>query len=113
MHGAIREHFTELKEAVRRTTIPADRQEAIAGAVKRLSALYTSFRETNESRYGDEITRLVQAVLKDLEACPEARKLDAAFREKLRLLHEELGVPALALKPAPPPPGSKKPRNKK
>ena len=101
------------EDAVRTTAVPADRKEVIVGSVKRLSALYAKFRETNESRYGDEITRLVQSVLKDLEACPEARKLDAAFREKLRLLHEELGVPPLALRPAPPPPGPKKAHKKK
>jgi hypothetical protein len=37
----------------------------------------------------------------------------AAFRAKLRLLHEEAGVPPLALKPAPPVPGPKKARRKK
>jgi hypothetical protein len=113
MHESIKEHFKDLEEAVRSTTIPADRKEVIAGTVRRLTGLYTKFRETNESRYGDQITALVQGVLMELEACPEARKLDAAFREKLQLLHEELGVPKLALKPAPPPPAPKKPRKKK
>ena len=113
MHESIRAHFKDLEDAVRTTAVPADRKDVIAGCVKRLSALYAKFRETSESRYGDEITRVVQAVLKDLEACPEARKLDAAFREKLRLLHEELGVPKLTLRPAPPPPGPKKTRKKK
>jgi hypothetical protein len=113
MHERIKAHFRELEEDVRTTTVPADRKEAIAGSVKRLSALYTKFRETNDSRYGDEITRLVQGVLKELDACPEARRLDAAFRGKLRLLHEELGVPQLALKSAPPPPGPKKTRKKR
>jgi hypothetical protein len=112
MHADIQAHFRELEDAVRTTSVPADRKEVIAGSVRRLSALYARFRETDESRYGDEITRLVQGVLKDLEACPEARKLAAAFREKLRLLHEELGLPQLALKSAPPPPGPKKTRKK-
>ena len=55
---------------------------------------------------------MVEVVLKELEACPEARKLDAAFRAKLSLLHEESGVPKLTLKSAPPP-GPKKARRKK
>ena len=50
-------------------------------------------------------------MLKDLQACPQARQLDAAFRERLRLLHEELGVPPLALKPVAPAP-TKKSRKK-
>jgi hypothetical protein len=113
MHPDIQAHFKELEDAVRTTAVPPDRREVIAGAVRQLAALYTRFRQTNDSRYGDEITRLVQGVLKDLQACPEARKLDAAFREKLRLLHEAAGVPPLALKPAPPAPGAKKARKQK
>src|SRR6266536_2754666 len=102
MHETIQAHFNGLEVAVRTTAVPADRQEVIAGSIKRLADLYAKFRETNESRYGDEITRLVQGVLKELETCPQARDLDAAFREKLRLLHEELGLPKLALKSLPP-----------
>jgi hypothetical protein len=113
MHESIRAHFQELEEALRVTAVPADRREVIAGSVRRLPALYARFRETNESRHGEEIARLVQGILKDLEACPQARELDAAFREKLRLLHEELGVPPLALKPAARPPASGKGRKKK
>ena len=113
MHESIRTHFKDLEEAVRSTGVPADRREVIAGLVRRLPALYTQFRETNDSRWGEGITRVVQAVLKELEACPEARKLDAAFRAKLSLLHEELGVPKLTLKSAPPPPSPKKARTKK
>src|SRR5579885_1583780 len=105
MHETLKAHFKELEDAVRATSVREDRRDAIAGAIRRLPALYLKLRETNESRYGDAIARLVQTVLKDLEACPEARKLDATFREKLRLLHEELGVPQLALKAAAPPPG--------
>jgi hypothetical protein len=113
MHESIQTHFKDLEEAVRSTAVPPERQEVIAGLVRRLPALYTKFRETNDSRCGDEISRVVQAVLKDLEACPQARKLDAAFRAKLWLLHEELGVPKLTLKAAPPPPSPKKTRTKK
>ena len=86
---------------------------SIAGSVRQLAALYTKSRQTNDSRYGDEISLLVQGILKDLQACPEARQLDAAFRAKLRLLHEEAGVPALTLKPAPPAAGTKKARKQK
>jgi hypothetical protein len=113
MHESIQKHFKDLEEAVRATAVPVDRREVIAGLVRRLPALYGKFRETNDSRCGDEITRLVQSVLMDLEACPEARKLDAAFREKLQLLHEELGVPKLTLKSALSPQRRQKARKKK
>jgi hypothetical protein len=113
MHPDIQAHFQDLEHAVRAMAVPADRREVIAGSVRQLSGLYTNFRQTNDSRYGDEITRLVQGILSELQACPEARKLEAAFRAKLRLLHEEAGVPRLALKPVPPVPGPKKARKKK
>jgi hypothetical protein len=112
MHETIRAHFQALGAAVQGTTIPADRQQVIATSIRRLSALYTQFRQTSESRYGEEITRVVQAVLKELEACPEARKLDAAFREGLRQLHEQVGLPALTLKPPAAPPKPRKTRKK-
>jgi hypothetical protein len=112
MHKDIQAHFKKLEDAVQATAVPADRKEFIAVSVEKISVLYTKYRETNESRYGDEITRLVQWVLQELQACPEARKLDADFREGLRLLHEQLGVPGLMLKPPAPPPRSPKPRKK-
>jgi hypothetical protein len=109
MHADIQAHFLALVAAVQPTTIPAERKEVIARSVQRMPALYARLQETNESRYSDGITALVQGILMDLEACPEARKLGAAFREKLRQLHEETGVPQLTLKPAVP----TKPRKKK
>jgi hypothetical protein len=112
MHKNIQAHFSKLEEAIRTTGIPADRQKVVSAAIARLGALYTGFRQTNESRYGDEITRGVQSVLKELEACPEAQKLDASFREGLRLLHDRLGVPALSLKALAVPPKARKRREK-
>jgi hypothetical protein len=112
MHETIQAHFQKLEDAVQTTAIPADRQEFIATSIRKLPALYTQFRQTNESRFGAEITRLVQWVLKELEACPEAQKLDADFREGLQLLHEELGLPGLTLKLSAPPPKPPKKRKK-
>lgn len=100
MHESIQAHFNELEQAVLSTSISASVQQSIDGVIRRLPNLYTKYKETNESRYGNEITTLVQAVLGWLESCPEAQALDAAFRQKLKLLHEELGVPTLMLKKA-------------
>src|SRR5258706_192530 len=113
MHTDIHAHFAELEEAIESTAVPKDRKEVIGNFIKRLPGLYTKYCQTTESRYFVEITGIVQAVLKDLEACPEAQKLDAAFREKLRLLHEEVGLGKLPLKSAPPPPKPKKTPKKK
>ena len=108
MHETIQAHFESLEAAIRKTTLPPDRKQYIATSIGKLAALYTQFRETNASRYGDEITRLVQAVLRELEASPEARELDLNFRNGLKGLHEDLGIPALALKPQPAPPKARK-----
>ncbi|HEX3316324.1 MAG TPA: hypothetical protein VHR72_15605 [Gemmataceae bacterium] len=109
MHDQIQAHFVALQAALESTTVTDERKRLVAGFLVRLDGLYTKFRETNASRYGDEIASIVQTILRELEACPEARKLDADFREGLHALHEEFGIPKLALKPAPAPP---KPRKK-
>jgi hypothetical protein len=101
MHADIRAHFQALADAVQTTTLPAERKGVVARSVERLAGLYTQFRERHESRYFDEITCQIQWLLNDLEGCPEARKLDATFRERLQFLHEELGLPKLALKTSP------------
>jgi len=58
MHETLKAHFKDLEDAVRATSVPEDRRDAIAGTVRRLPALYLKLRETNESRYGDAIARL-------------------------------------------------------
>src|SRR4051794_40363320 len=112
MHKTIQAHFQTLENAVKTTDIPADRQDVIATSIGRLAALYTEYRETNESRYGDQITRVVQSLLKELEACPKSQKRDADSRAGRRLLHEELATPPLPLKALAPPPKPPKPRKK-
>jgi hypothetical protein len=99
MHETLKAHFAALESAVQNTGIDTDRKRFIATSIEKLSDLYRQYRQTNESRFGDEITRLVQSVLKQLEACPKAQKLDAKFREGLRALHEDLGIPTLLLRP--------------
>ncbi len=79
----------------------------------RLVALYGQFRETNESRFGDLITRAVQEILRQLEACPQAVKLGEKFRDRLGILHEDLGIPRLSLKPAKVPNKPKKEKARK
>jgi hypothetical protein len=116
MHENLREHFRNLHVAMRATGLSANRRKYVAGLIEQLPALYAKYRETSESRFGDEITELVQIVLRTLEAVPAAQELDAPFRAKLRLLHEELGVPQLPLKPVTrvtPPPAPKKSHKKK
>lgn len=102
MHDSLIAHFASFEKAVQGTTIAEDRKEFIAASVQKLPAMYEQYRATNSSRFGDEITRVVQTILKNLEACPNSRGIDQDFREGLRKLHEELGVPVLRLKALPP-----------
>jgi hypothetical protein len=64
--------------------------------------LYAQFCQNYESRYGDEITRLVQGALDDLAysntASKETMKLGSSITERLRLLHEQSGIPVLNIK---------------
>jgi hypothetical protein len=108
MHERIRAHFSELQAALEDTTLSDERKQFVASSVVKLAALYAQFRETNMSRFGDEISRLVQAVLYQLQECPEAGKLDADFVHGLHSLHQELGIPRLSLKPVKVPPKPKK-----
>src|SRR5436190_17906810 len=107
MHDHIRTHFAAIESALAKTTILEPRQQAISDLIVKLPPLYTQYRETNSSRFGDEITRIVQALIREMDTCPEAKKLEAEFREGLHRLHEDLGIPKLPIK-APPVPKSRK-----
>jgi hypothetical protein len=70
-----------------------------------LPALYADFRRTYESRFGDTILRLAQAVLKRLAEVgtgEDARRVAEVLVTKLAGLHVRLGLPPLALKLAVP-----------
>ena len=102
MHEALHAHFQALQDALETTTISTESRQINAGRMGRLADIYTRFGENHESRYIEEMSRLVRLVLRELEGCPKAQALDAPFRDKLRLLHEELGLPALNLKSSSP-----------
>jgi hypothetical protein len=76
-----------------------------------LSSLYIQYRRTSESRYAVEITRLLQGVLAELDKAEAdaTGAQTAGIIDRFRLLHEQLGLPALGLKPPPAP----KPRPRK
>lgn len=108
MHDTVKAHFNKLEKALRSTTIPEDRREVVSDSIRKLTDLYAQSAQSNESRFTDRIAVLVEVVLRELQTCPKAQNLDADFRNGLRLLHEELGIPALTLKPAPAPKKLKK-----
>ena len=94
-------HLKRLEDAVRATAIPEDSKRTARWCLQQLPAQYALSRQTNESRHDDEITRLVQVLIRQLTAgaaCPEAQKLAASLPEGFRLLHERLGLSFLTLK---------------
>jgi hypothetical protein len=101
MHERIQTHFAALQASLESTAIAASRIQWVSESIEKLPGLYALYRETNSSRFGDEICRRIQAILREMIADPEASKLEADFREGLHNLHEELGIPKLSLK-APP-----------
>jgi hypothetical protein len=102
MDEALQSQLAVLGNEVRAAAIPEGCKHTAAWCFGQLPALYARFCQTSESRYGEEIVRLVQGVLKELatspRAYPEANKLAAAIPERLRLLHEQFGLPRLKLK---------------
>src|SRR5262245_54014863 len=93
MDKALQAVVAALGNEVRAAAVPDSCKHTAAWCLGRLPPLYARLRQTNESRYGDEITRLVHAALKALDAnqgvCPEGQRLAARIADRLRLLHEE------------------------
>ena len=113
MDEALRVQFATLGDEVQAVAIPDAGKQTAMWCLGQLPTLYDRFQATSESRYGEEITRLVQGVLKELgkgkPVCPEARLLATAIPERFRALHEQLGLPRLELKV----PGATSPRSRK
>jgi hypothetical protein len=93
--------FAALRKEVRAAAIPEDGKHTALWCIEQLPRLYAQFRQTSETRYSQEISRLLQAVLNGLVAskpvCPKAEQLAASISDRLRLLHDEFGIPALRL----------------
>jgi hypothetical protein len=113
MKDAVQVQLTNLGNDVRQAAISDASKQTTLWCVSKLPILYAKFCQTYESRYGDEIARLVQGALDDLAnsetASKETMKLGASITKRLRLLHEESGIPGLNLKlPCSVPPRSQK-----
>ena len=99
MADALQAQLGVLADEIRAAAIPSDGKQTVLWCVEPLPTLYAQFRQTSESRYGHEITRLVQAAFKELlqrePISPKAQELAARIACRLRLLHEQLGLPEL------------------
>jgi hypothetical protein len=102
MQERLQAQLAALGKGVEGSAMPEGCRQTAAWCVGRLPGLYTKFQQTNESRYGDEITRIVQALLNELtdseKTRPSARQLADQITDQFRLLHETFGLPRLPLK---------------
>src|SRR5262249_2026781 len=93
-----------LADEVRAGALPEVCKHSVVWCLDQLPSLYANFRQTSESRDGDQITRLVEGLLKELAAsqrvAPEAKPLGAGIMDRLQRLHEEFGIPGLNLRPS-------------
>ena len=101
MDEALQTLVTELTADVRTAAIPDDAKHTATWCVGQLAVLYAKYSQTSESRYADEITRMVRALLKEMDKCKASssapQSLTAKITERFRLLHERFGLPTLQL----------------
>ncbi len=99
MGDALQAQFVELVGEVEAAAIPGAAKHSAVWCVRQLPALYAKFHQTSESRYGEEITRLVRAVLRMLSDPPGTflgtETLAASLLVRLHLFHEQFGIPRL------------------
>jgi hypothetical protein len=105
MDEALKTLIAVLGKEVKTAAIPDDSKHTASWCIGQLAALYAKYGATQESRFADEINRLVQALLKELcnskskTGCSEAQlKVAAGIVERFRSLHEQFGLPGLQLK---------------
>ena len=94
MTKAFRSEIAGITSLVEAATLASDARHTVAWCLGQLPALYDQFCQTYESRYAEEILRLEQGVLGKLAEtrCSSVRQ---ALLDRLRLLHERFGLPAL------------------
>jgi len=92
------EGLQAVRDVVDAADLADEARRRAAWCLGRLPRLYRELARTSESRFSDEIRRLVQALLGALG--PASRKSAEDITLRLAALHECLGLPDLNLKPA-------------
>ena len=104
MDEAAQAHLADLEDEVRAAPLSEAGKHTALWCLGRLLPQYAPYRQTCESRYGDEITRLVRGLLKviteDPGGGPSVPHVATRILDRLQILHEQLGLPGLDL-PAP------------
>jgi hypothetical protein len=94
--------ITALRSLIEDAKLAPDAKHTALWCVDQLPKLYAEFERTNESRHGDAIRRLGQAVLKRMGedgAGADAGRVGDALVAQLGGLHQRLGFAPLPLKP--------------
>jgi hypothetical protein len=85
-------------------------RQTVLWALNKMPSAYQQLLKTYESRYVDEIVRLVTVIRQELTN-EDAPELAASIATRLTAMHSRRGFPSLSLKPAPPTP-AKRPKRK-
>jgi hypothetical protein len=107
-------HLAALEDEVRAAALSGAGEHTALWCLGRLLPQYPEYCQTRESRYGEEITRLVRGLLKviteDPGGGPSVQRVATRILDRLKVLHEQLGLPGLGLPaPKPTPRRSRKP----
>lgn len=94
----VRVELDEIGNLVKAANIPEDDRRMAAWCLQKLPALCQAFRETYESRYADEITRLERGLVMRFSEQPAStssgpRELATSLTTRFQSLHEQLGLP--------------------
>ena len=104
MDEAAQAHLVALEDEVRAAALSEAGKHSALWCLGRLLPQYAPYRQSCESRYGEEITRLVRGLLKviteDPGGGPSVQHVATRILDRLQILHEQLGLPGLRL-PAP------------
>jgi hypothetical protein len=90
----------KIRTLVNQANLTEDARRAANWCLSSLPRLYEQLRSTNESRFGDDIQRMVQGTCKTLvdEKSADGRKIARAFVVFLQVLHERLGIQVLTIR---------------
>jgi hypothetical protein len=98
MGEALQAKLAAILTKVRDVVVPDARTSTAAWCVQKLPALYAGLSATQESRYAEQIDRLVRGLLKELAGGDkEARVVGKDLAGRFQRLHERFGLPTLHL----------------
>jgi hypothetical protein len=89
--------LTKIQNLAAAANLSEDGQRGLTWCLKRLPVLYKQLLASDESRFHDEIQRLVQGTVKTLaeKSSPDGSRLAQAMILSLHSLHERVGIAVL------------------